>query len=199
MRWTGSWKAPQRRIRGSSAKSERSQNWASIRLVYQEGKPGTVLSGSFTLSKYAKAGYWSPDQIRLSDAHSNERFGGINDFGWRLYVNNPLEDVTPPQYVRNSLALSKSTAIREDREVQVIEATWEVVEEDSGIVDCAGYLVVEVPGTSTRRYGRDGYSYRMGGDFPYRSDPQGKSLPGLAHRAALHALGGVYRGVHRHA
>ena len=126
------------------------------------GAPGTVLSGSFTLSKYAKAGYWSPDQIRLSDAHSNERFGGINDFGWRLYVNNPLEDITPPQYVRNSLALSQSTAIVEDREVQVIEATWEVVE-DSGIVDCAGFLVVEIPGTSTRRYRRDGYSYRMGG------------------------------------
>ena len=133
------------------------------------GTPGTVLSGSFTLNKYVKTGYWSPDQIRLSDAHSNERFGGINDFGWRLYVNNPLEDVTPPQYVRNSLALSKSTAILENREVQVIEATWEVVE-DSGIVDCAGYLVVEIPGTSTRRYRRDGYSYRMGAS--YRSDPQ---------------------------
>ena len=133
------------------------------------GTPGTVLSGSFTLNKYVKTGYWSPDQIRLSDAHSNERFGGINDFGWRLYVNNPLEDVTPPQYVRNSLALSKSTAILENREVQVIEATWEVVE-DSGIVDCAGYLVVEIPGTSTRRYRRDGYSYRMGAS--YQSDPQ---------------------------
>ena len=134
------------------------------------GTPGTVLSGSFTLSKYAKAGYWSPDQIRLSDAHSNERFGGINDFGWRLYVNNPLEDVTPPQYVRNSLALSKSTAILEDREVQVIEATWKVVEEDSGIDDCAGDLVVEIPDAST--YYRYGYSYGMGRDFPYRFDPE---------------------------
>ena len=135
------------------------------------GATATVLSGSFTLSKYAKAGYWSPDQIRLSDAHSNRRFGGTSDFGWRLYANNPLEDVTPPQYVRNSLALSKSTAIREDREVQVIEATWKVVEEDSGIDDCAGYLIVEIPGVSTIRY-RHGYSYRMGQNFPYRFDPE---------------------------
>ena len=74
--------------------------------------------------------------------------------------------------MRNSLALSKSTAILENREVQVIEATWKVVEEDSGIVDCAGYLVVEIPGTSTRRYRRDGYSYRMGQDFPYHFDPE---------------------------
>ena len=134
------------------------------------GTPGTVLSGSFTLNKYVKTGYWSPDQIRLSDAHSNERFGGINDFGWRLYVNNPLEDVTPPQYVRNSLALSKSTAILEDREVQVIEATWKVVEEDSGIDDCAGDLGIEIPGAST--YYRHGYTYGMGREFPYRFDPE---------------------------
>ena len=67
------------------------------------------------------------------------------------------------------MALSKSTEILEDREVQVIEATWEVVE-DSGIVNCAGYLVVEIPGTVTWRYRRDGYSYRMGAS--YRSNPQ---------------------------
>ena len=30
----------------------------------------------------------------------------------------------------------------------------------------------------------------------YRFDPRGKSLPGLAHRAVLHAFGGVYRGVY---
>ena len=158
------------------------------------GQTGTVLSGSFTLSKYAKAGYWSPDQIRLSDAHSNERFGGINDFGWRLYVNNPLEDVTPPQYVRNSLALSKSTAIREDREVQVIEATWKVVEEDSGIDDCAGNLIVEIPGISI-------YSYRMGlgrhgfDILPYRFDPQESLCRAL--RIVPHYMpSGVYTVVH---
>ena len=129
----------------------------------ERGSPGTVLSGSFKLSKYAKAGYWSPDQISLADAHSNERFEGSQDFGWRLYVNNPQEDVTPPQYVRNSVALSKSTATFEDREVQIIEATWKVVEEGSGIEDCAGNLTVENPDT---------YSYRMGQNFPYRFDPQ---------------------------
>ena len=122
-----------------------------------------MLSGSFSLSKYAKAGFWSPDRISLSDAHSNERFEGISDFGWRLYVNNPLENVTPSEYVGNSLALSKSTAILEDREVQGIEATWKVVEEDSGIDNCAMNLTVEIPNT---------YSYRGGLDFPYRFDPE---------------------------
>ena len=135
------------------------------------GEAGTVLAGSFTLSKYAKAGYWAPDQISLSDTHSNERFEGHADFGWRLYVNNPLEDVTPPEYVANSITLSKTTGILEGQEVQIIEAEWEVVEEDSGIADCAGYLTVERQGGSSRR-ARDGYSYRMGLDFPYEWDPE---------------------------
>ena len=153
------------------------------------GTPGTILSGSFTLSKYAKADSWSPDQIRLSDAHSNERFEGHSDFGWRLYVNNPLEDVTPPQYVRNSLVLSQSAAIVEDREVQIIEATWKAEEEDSGVDGGGGNLVVEIPGAST--YYRYGYTYGMGEDFYYEWNP----LDGLvrAWRVVPHYMpSGVY-------
>ena len=41
------------------------------------GKPGTVLSGSFTVSKYAKSGYWRPDQIKLVDEHRNARLGAL--------------------------------------------------------------------------------------------------------------------------
>ena len=95
------------------------------------GTPGTVLSGSFTLTKYAKAGYWRPEQIKITDEHGNQRLEGVNDYGWSLYVNNPLEDITPPHYVANSASLTKSSEIREGQEVQLIEATWGV-NENSG-------------------------------------------------------------------
>ena len=114
------------------------------------GKPGTVLSGNFTISKHAKLGYWRPDQITLVDEHRNARLGGVNDFGWSLYVNNPLEDITPPRYVANSASLTKSSEIREGQEVQVIEATWGV-NEDSGKMDerspCYATLNDENPDT----------------------------------------------------
>ena len=126
------------------------------------GRPGTVLSGGFTLSQFAKAGYWFPTQAQIRDPQGNERFESVNDFGWSLYVNNPLEDVTPPRYVRNSASLTKYTRQVEGREVQIIEGTWEV-EEDSSIVDCAMNLTVDVPGT---------YRYRAGLNFPYEFDPQ---------------------------
>ena len=114
------------------------------------GTPGTVLSGSFTLSKYAKAGYWRPEQIKITDEHGNQRLEGVNDYGWSLYVDNPLEDITPPRYVANSASLTKSSEIREGQEVQVIEATWSV-DEDSGKMDegspCYARLNDEHPDT----------------------------------------------------
>ena len=108
--------------------------WIDLRMYPDgvwTGQPGTVLSGSFPVSKHAKSGYWRPDQIKLVDEHRNARFGGVNDFGWSLYVNNPLEDITPPSYVANSASLTKSSEIREGQEVQLIEATWGV-NENSG-------------------------------------------------------------------
>lgn len=107
------------------------------------GEPGTVLSGGFTLSKYAKAGYWFPVRVNLVDPVGNERFERGEDFGWSLYVNNPLEDVTPPEYVRDSVSLRKYTDQVEGREVQVIEATWKV-EEKSEITNCEMTLTVNV-------------------------------------------------------
>ena len=90
---------------------------------------GTELKGSFSLSRHAKAGYWRPDQVVITDTVGNERFEGVNDFGWRLYVGNLLEDVTAPEYVRNTASLSKSVTTLEGREVQLIHATWKVDED----------------------------------------------------------------------
>jgi len=93
----------------------------------------TTLKGSFTLSKFAKAGFWRTPQIVITDAVGNERFEGANDFGWKLYVNNPLEDTTKPEYVLNSASLTKSESTIEENgieyDVQTIHATWEVNED----------------------------------------------------------------------
>ena len=71
---------------------------------------GHVLRGHKTLSKHAAYGYWGPDQISLRDAQGNERHESQVDFGWKLYLNNPLADYEPPAYVKNSMRLSLSEA-----------------------------------------------------------------------------------------
>jgi VCBS repeat-containing protein len=93
-----------------------------------DGELSTTLQGSFTLSKYAKAGFWRTQQITITDSVGNQRMEGANDFGWKLYVNNPLEDTVKPEYVENTASLTKSIAEREGLEVQIIHATWQVNE-----------------------------------------------------------------------
>ncbi len=119
-----------------------------------KGASGIVLKGGFTLDRHAKAGYWAPDNIRLTDAHGNERLEGSEDFGWQLYIDNPLEDVTPPQYVNDTAALRISTTTREGQEVQMIHATWEV-EEDKAMAHCYARLNA----TTHETYREEAYGY----------------------------------------
>ncbi|MCY3681559.1 MAG: hypothetical protein OXH16_09180 [Gemmatimonadetes bacterium] len=90
---------------------------------------GHVLRGTGTLSKHAAHGYWGPDQITLRDAQGNERHESQADFGWKLYLNNPLADDKPPEYIKNSMQLSLSQGTTEGRSLQILTARWRLFEE----------------------------------------------------------------------
>ena len=66
---------------------------------------GNILrSPPVTLSREAAQGFWSADQISLTDANGNKRFVGQKDIGWKLYIDNPLADCLNRQiYVPNSV------------------------------------------------------------------------------------------------
>ena len=116
----------------------------------------TTLRGSFSLSKYARAGFWRTNQIVLTDTVGNKRMAGANDFGWKLYVDNPLEDNVAPQYVENTAAVSKSLSTIEGQEVQIIHARWQVDEAIamSDRAPCYASLNDEIPSTySVQKYG----------------------------------------------
>ena len=82
-----------------------------------------------TLSRYAAGGYWAPDVIRIGDRNENERYSTQTDFGWKLYIDNPLSDCEPPAYVPNSMRLSLSEAKTANGErYQVVTARWRVIE-----------------------------------------------------------------------
>ena len=93
---------------------------------------GYILRGHKTLSKHVAKGYWRPDQITLRDAQGNERHESQTDFGWKLYVNNPLADDEAPVYIKDSMRLSLSEATEAGRPYQVLTARWQLFEE-SGI------------------------------------------------------------------
>jgi hypothetical protein len=120
----------------------------------------TTLRGTDTLSKYAKSGFWKTSQLVLSDEVGNLRMEGANDFGWRMYVNNPNEDIDKPLYIADSMILTKSLTTIENQEVDVITALWDINEafprENQG---CFGALNDENPSTySIQKFSPQTYS-----------------------------------------
>ena len=70
-------------------------------------KNGYILRGQITVSKFFKSGYWTVNQIMVSDAVGNKRFENNNTFGLKLFLDNPFEDLLPPVYIDNTLKLGK--------------------------------------------------------------------------------------------
>ena len=91
---------------------------------------GHIFRGHHTLSKYASDGYWAPDQITLRDAQGNERHESQTDFGWKLFVDNPLADDEAPVYIKNSMRLSLSEGAEAGRPYQIVTARWKLFEEN---------------------------------------------------------------------
>ena len=115
----------------------------------------TRLLGETTISRHAKAGYWLSSGIRLDDLALNSRYSSARDFGWRMYVDNPLEDSTPPKYVPGTLEADVFVS-EADETVQVIRVTWSV-DEDTGLAHawpCGARLVAAL---------HDTYSHMAGG------------------------------------
>ena len=121
--------------------SDRARRWS---------QESTLLRGELTLSRHLKAGYWLPSQFKLEDKAGNERYLRPSSFGWRMYVDNPQEDYTPPEYVRGSVAMSKSVW-EEDDTVQIIRVEWSAVEEDSGLEACNANINDTLVGTYSRQ------------------------------------------------
>jgi hypothetical protein len=99
-----------------------------VTLLPVDGKIGLVLRGEVTINHNAKGGLWHTEQIILDDQVNNQRFKGQNDFGWKFFVNNENEDISPPSYVKRSLTLNVHSDIIESRPTQTVSASWRVAE-----------------------------------------------------------------------
>ena len=115
---------------------------------------GHTLRGEYHISRYAANGYWGPDAITLSDSQGNERHQSQADFGWKLYINNPLEDTEAPKYVKNSMQLSLSDEMEDGRALQLLTAQWKIIEQNE-LNLVAAYVNDENPET----YSRSSFNY----------------------------------------
>ena len=89
---------------------------------------GHILKGTYRLSKHAKAGNWDVDQIKVTDKVGNQRFEGVDDFIWRLYINNPLEDLIKPEYVSKTLEYSLVEKAKDEHKINELTVSFKVKE-----------------------------------------------------------------------
>ncbi len=77
----------------------------------ENGSSDSILTGTMTLNKHMKAGWWNFDGLHLWDAVGNDRYESPATIGLRLFLNNPLEDITPPEYLDDSFIMEAVTGI----------------------------------------------------------------------------------------
>ncbi len=102
------------------------------------------------LSRYSAKGYWIAESIMIGDRNNNERHSSQNDFGWKLYIDNPLEDDDAPKYVENSIQLSLREK-RNDKEerYQVLYVECQAIEKNH-VKRVSCWLNDEIPETYSR-------------------------------------------------
>jgi len=106
---------------------------------------GSVLRGEIDISKYSKNGFWYPNQIKITDQVGNQRFEGQKDFGWKFFINNSDEDVIPPEYVKNTLKLTKRKDTTPDgKPIQILTVSWQV-NENTEMKNCYANILNDDP------------------------------------------------------
>jgi len=99
-----------------------------------------LLRGTITVSKYSKTGYWVAGDIVIGDLQGNQRFAGRNDYVWNMYINNPIEDIIPPKYVKNSLNYQLSDTVIDGHDAQNLRVTYQI-DENIGIMSVYSNLI----------------------------------------------------------
>ena len=91
-----------------------------------------ILRANIPISRYMSSGYYEPEGIDLTDGNYNHRYVSRANFGWKLYINNPLEDLEPPIFIKDSAKLSLSQGDEGGRSYQIVTASWKFFDENSG-------------------------------------------------------------------
>ncbi|MFZ9717849.1 MAG: T9SS type A sorting domain-containing protein [Chitinophagaceae bacterium] len=139
----------------------------------------SILRGEITLSRLAKSGYWIVPQIVIGDRQGNLRLENNSTYGLKCFVNNPLEDITPPLYVQNSLRLDSvqekiidfTGSLAVDRcgpcadtlsPINAIKVSFDVIEKNQINPDGRALATVYLPTfDSTDRYNIQPYSFEV--------------------------------------
>ena len=119
-----------------------------------------ILKAEFKASKYLPSGYWLPEGVQVWDSNGTPRFTDDKKFGWKMYIENPLEDVKSPEYIPNSLKLTSEEVDSPEGSYISVTVTF-LAPDDTGI----DWFRVGMNDQDSETYGRiadGGLRYRDG-------------------------------------
>ena len=123
--------------------------------LYPTSNGSNIFKSSYTISKHYRNGFWAPEQIVITDSVNNQRYERAVLYGWKCYIDNPLQDLEIPKYVSNSAKMSVIPKTVNGRQVQILSVDWNV-SDDIGLESYSS--AVKPPG--------DGYTiYSWGTSF----------------------------------
>jgi len=91
-------------------------------------KEGTIFRGTKILSKYIRSGYWQMPNVRIVDSVGLERYESSLLYGFKCYINNPLEDIVAPQVQPKSTSITLRAGIESGHPVQIATVKFTVTE-----------------------------------------------------------------------
>ena len=113
---------------------------------------GTIFRGTQKLSKHVRSGYWQMPTVTIRDSVGRERYESSLLYGWKCYLNNPLQDLQMPQVKRGSSTVSVRNDTVQGRAVQKVTIGWDTVE-NTGLL--AYFATLVPPGAnSLQSWGR---------------------------------------------
>ncbi len=113
---------------------------------------GTIFRGTQKLSKHLRSGYWQMPNVTIRDSAGRDRYESSLLYGWKCYLNNPLEDLQIPRVKPGSTTVSVRNDTLQGRPVQKVTIGWDTVE-NTGLM--AYFATLAPPGAySLQSWGR---------------------------------------------
>ena len=91
-------------------------------------KECTIFRGTQVLSKHIRSGYWQMPNVRIIDSVGLERYESSLLYGFKCYINNPLEDIIAPQVRPKSSYISLRSGSESGHPVQIATVKFYVTE-----------------------------------------------------------------------
>ena len=95
---------------------------------YPANGGSTVFRGTMVLSKYVRNGYWQMPNVKIVDAVGRERYESSLLYGWKCYIDSPLEDIVPPQVQPGTSSLTLRNGTLTGHPVQIASFKFTAIE-----------------------------------------------------------------------